>query len=387
MIETEILENLFKFTNSKEIGIVFQSIWLFANMLENDELCHIIIKTVPEFLNKINLLLTNYSSSYDYYESYNIVSWLVYRIFYCTNNYYLDSFIGAIPNFLKVLEIEVNKQIHNKISGSNNENLEIEFSFRGTILLVFDKLTRYIEDTEILQKLIYSSLMDSLMKLLSIDLENQTSDNLFIIFRIIGGLLSSNNDSDVDYLLNNYNYLDEVEKIIKHLAYNNYPNISNPSKILKEIAWCLSNVTGGTKEQIQKVLKTEIPSYLLNFTHKIKENKYFNEVLFLYYNAFDYGSKETKHTILSGEIVNIICEAISNTNFPHQVVKLALDFLRLIISEVKTVFEICVYKNLKIQLERNNIPIILNNLQYSRNNDIVEIAEFILLDNWHVDEY
>jgi hypothetical protein len=262
MIETEILENLFKFTNSKETGIVFHSIWLFANIMENDELCHIIIKTVPEFLNKINLLLTNYSSSDNYHDSFYIVSWLVYRIFNCTNNYYIDCFIGAIPNFLKVLEIEVNKHILNEVAGSKDENLETGNSLKGTILLLFDKLTRYIEDTEILQKLIHSSLMGSVIKLLSIDLENQTSDYLFIIFRIVGGLLSSNNDSDVDYLLDNYNFLEKVEKIIKHLAYNNYPNISDPTKILKEIAWCLSNVTGGSKEQIQKVLKTEIPSFL-----------------------------------------------------------------------------------------------------------------------------
>ncbi len=387
MIEAEILENLFEFTLSKEPGIIYHTVWLFSNLLENEELCHIIIKTIPEFLNRINLLLTNYSNSYQFQDIYYILCWLVYRIFVHTGDYYVESFYVAIPNFLKVLEIEVNNYILKLDIGFKATNVETENNLINTIFLLFDKFTRYIEDTEILRKLIHSNLIPSVMKLLSVDLEKILSDDLFLIFRVVGGLLSTNNDADVDYLLDNYNFLDKVEKIIKNLAYSNYPNIPNPKRIIKEMAWCLSNVTGGTKAQIGKVLKTAIPSYLLNFTNKIKEPNYYKEVIFMFYNAFDYGSPDSKKAVLSDEVLNLISEAISNSNYTPEVVKIALDFLRLIISEVKSFFDINVYKNIKIKLERNNIPNILEKLQYNHYPGVGEVAEFILLDNWSVEEY
>lgn len=387
MIETETLENLFLLTKSVQPGIIYHTMWLFSNIIENEELCHIIIKIIPDFLNRINTLLSNYSNTFHFNDIFYILSWLIYRIFIHTGDCYLENFYQTIPYFLKVLENEVNNFIIKIDIDIVNMNTETENDLIDTILLIFDKFTRYIEDSEILRKLINSSLMTSITKLLSIPFDKMNSDDLFLIFRVVGGLLSSNNDSDVDYLLNNFCFLEKVEEILKNFAYITNPKISNPKKVLKEMAWSLSNITGGSKSQIEKVLKTHIPNYILNFTKKIKDSNYYKEVLFMFYNAFDYGSNESKNIVLSDDVLNLITEAISNTNYNNDVVKIALDFLRLIISEVKELFDVSVYKNIKRKLEVNNIPNVLDRLQYSSSQEIAEVAELILLDNWSINDY
>ena len=392
MIETEILKILINFTLSKQPGIINHIIWLFANLLDNEELCHIIINTVPNFITIINTLLKEYSNTYIFKDIFENLSWLVFRIFTHTGDRYIENFFVSFPIFSKVLENEVDSYSLNMEIGNNTDS-DYDDNLLNSVLRLFEKFAKYIEDAETLKNLIYSNLLTAMMKLLSRNVQNSqikiSSGLLFLVFRIIGGLLTSDNDSDIDYILNNFNFVEVVERILtNNNSFNGFEESSDYSKrILKDIAWCMSNITGGSKSQVDRVLNSSIPVLLINYAKVFKESNFIKEVLYMFYNAFDYGSYEAKNKVLSEVVVNLICDAIINMNYKHEITKYALDFLKLILTEAKSMFEMNVYYRIKKILEINDIPNFLNKLQLDKNQGISEMAEFLLLDNWSVFEY
>ena len=109
------------------------------------------------------------------------------------------------------------------------------------------------------------------------------------------------------------------------------------------------------------------------------------EVLFVLYNAYDYGSRQSREAILNEKVIRLLNRSIVE-NKNGEILKVSLDFIRMIFEDLREEEDPLVYKRLKREFEALNITVTLENLQLHNSDEISQRAELILMDHWNLED-
>lgn len=395
LIEDEFLQTMFRFLNSKEPGIIDNSLWILANLFDNDEQCNLILTCLPELTNRINRICQEYSNILQHFELLKNVTWLIYRIiihdpdkagkFLPSLNYLINFLDHEVSNLLLIKEFKDNSNNFNQVLSDTGQcplsNEIEERSIFNNLLLIFNRFLINLDDKELYLTMLNSTLIKNLLSLIkdfsSLPIDDQ---DLMMIFRIFGGLLQGF-DSDETEILLSYGI---IEKFEQYLEYCLTKSIFK-KKVIKELTWSVSNITGGTNMQVERViLRSKLPILLFKVHEKSKSIIIVYELLHVFYNAFDLGSKDSKFAIINEQILNLIIENL-HLDGNEKLTKLSLEFMRMILEQTK-IYDLNIYKYLRGKFEDLIIPETLEKLQFHNNEDISRIAEVILMDTWNLDE-
>ncbi len=378
LIEEEILEILFSLMNSGETGIIYHSIWIFANIFDCQENATLILQRLDNFnfIPRMIKIVDSFSNLFLYSDLIKNATWLVYRIIRYEQSV-ITSFAPLFDHLLNFLDYEVSRIKTIKKSGieSNSEDNQI----LTNLLLIFNRITQSSEDEEVFKYLAKPAFVYNLIKLHTEDLVEDES--IYLVFRVIGGLCSSMNSS-TDTVVS-CGYLDSVESYLYKCFNKNSFNILS----LRDLAFSISNISAESDLYSDKIVKYQILELLLNLLNNVKDAKLNKEILYVFYNCFEFGSLDSREKIISyDKIYSVICDCIKNPN--KEYTKVSLDFLRLILHErqYSNYANNNFYKEIKLKLENYGLPSYLENLHLRSEEDISSIAESILLDHWDFEE-
>ncbi len=293
----------------------------------------------------------------------------------------------------------------NRCKDSININEVEENLLLKHLILCFKKITDLGTDEELFEKFLNSNFVSNCLRLISFNSDCDITDcnknknsniNLIshiqvinpfnmqvkLIFRIIGHLIGSPNNEHTNVILN-CNFIQITESILKYY----YNNNNGDYDLLKEAAFSISNVTGGTESQADTViLNSNIADYFLFFSKDTNNPKFLNEVIYIFYNAYDYGSDDCKKNIANNQnLMNLVISLLQN-QVTLGVTELCLDFLKLIFEKTKKYLDMNLYYFIKQQFDDKNLPNILEQISFNKNKDIGMLAYSILTDNWSLEE-
>jgi hypothetical protein len=395
LIEDEFLQTMYRLLNSKEPGIIDNSLWILANLFDNDEQCNLILTCLPELTNRINIICQEYSNILEHFEILKNVTWLIYRIiihdpdkagrFLPSLNCLLNFLDHEVSNLLLLKEMKDNSNQNNQVLSDTGQcplsNNKEENSIFNNILLIFNRFLINLDDKELYLTMLNSTLIKNLVTLIkdfsALPIDDQ---DLLMIFRVLGGILLGL-DSDETEILLSYGIIEKFEEYFEYCLTKSIFN----KKLIKELTWAISNITGGALVQVDRViLRSKLPILLFKIYEKFRNPLFVNELMHVFYNAFDLGSKESKIAIINEQILNLITENL-HLDGNVKITKLSLEFMRMILEQTKT-FDLNMHKHLKRRFEGLNIPDILEKLQFHNDEDIARIAEVILMDSWNLEE-
>ena len=353
------------------------------------------------FYNKENpqekylLLLLNLS----YYNNYGIVNnvfLLLSNVLSDLNNE-LEFILNEFPFVTRIKEIiyqdiqfELKKNLINIIeiivNGLSNVSLYSQFAdfilcFNSCIInneikdeCLFESILKILssisQDNEVIHQIMNSTISYHIIHFIQI--KDLQSEYLNLLLAILSNLLFQ--DYAVTFYLNG-GILPILDKIL-----NTYKNTVNKKDniIIKNCVFCLSNITGGTEEQVAQVMKTKIPQNLLQIS-KIRNSPMIDyEVYNFFYNIFIQGADQDVIQVIKMKSMKLFCEGLNKSTKIENVL-ICLKSIQMLFKRNYKIYN--TITNLKNEYygycAKKNIDLLMNSKNEEVSKEATEINELV----------
>lgn len=258
------------FSFSKEEGIIENLTNIYDIIASGPSEVLILEEILPDLKHRL-LQLGNafsvYENELDFqisFRTFLIVFQLLWRIAKATDQNTLISPI--LPSMIKAygMEAQIAKEI--KIS----------------ILHSFDNILRELDDFSVVDLFLNSPFLNTIIK--DLDPKNDL-DVLKLATRVLANLIANSNESRTDQILN-YDMINKLIFILNEFLITETYN----KHLFKEICFCVSNISAGTTNQIEKVLESNFIQIILKFIPLYFDPIYIYEFLFIICNIYESGN-------------------------------------------------------------------------------------------------
>ena len=205
-----------------------------------------------------------------------------------------------------------------------------------------------------------------------IQIKDLQSDYLNLLLAILSNLLFQ--DYAVTFYLNG-GILPILDKIL-----NTYKNTVNKKDniIIKNCVFCLSNITGGTEEQVAQVMKTKIPQNLLQIS-KIRNSPMIDyEVYNFFYNIFIQGADQDVIQVIKMKSMKLFCEGLNKSTKVENVL-ICLKSIQMLFKRNYKIYN--TITNLKNEYygycAKKNIDLLMNSKNEEVSKEATEINELV----------
>ena len=231
-------------------------------------------------------------------------------------------------------------------------------------------LSSISQDNEVINQIMNSTISYHIIHFIQI--KDLQSDYLNLLLAILSNLLFQ--DYAVTFYLNG-GILPILDKIL-----NTYKNTVNKKDniIIKNCVFCLSNITGGTEEQVAQVMKTKIPQNLLQIS-KIRNSPMIDyEVYNFFYNIFIQGADQDVIQVIKMKSMKLFCEGLNKSTKIENVL-ICLKSIQMLFKRNYKIYN--TITNLKNEYygycAKKNIDLLMNSKNEEVSKEATEINELV----------
>jgi hypothetical protein len=368
VLTSEALEGLFRLFCSVNEAIVYQTIWIFSNVMEGEEIVNLIVEELPDFIERLNCLVALYSNILDDYEIFYELVWLTYKLIYKTKSCYTNQILCNLNTYIVAFEHEVN-ELSLKIENNSNVGFVRNETALKYLIDLINKITTQVCDVT-LGRIIRSSLPQSIARLLSIYKFNYHN----ILIKILGQLCSIDCEDDTLYLIESTRVFELFERLVCDVLCQN----DTDKEFFKQITWSLSNMVTGSDKQVLLFMSTKISNYLIIATNNDKSPDFIYELTYMFSTAIS-SATTSLGLLFTEQIIDLFVDIIKNTTNEKTTI-LCLEYFQSMLNyHNMAIFQNdSHYMKYKFKLNKLNFSEILKNIMDNDEEEIADRAQCIL---------
>jgi hypothetical protein len=354
MLDAVVLERLLNLTYVNEKGILSNTLQLMGNLLAGEEESQLITDAIPIVTRIIELFKTNLSD-------YDVFFWMldiVYKLLLHDGGYYIHKLSELIGPLIECKDNILNEKLLLKL------------------LQTYNALTKYSELEHI--KIILNKGMAAFVFKYMNDKEIEFSK---LALSIIGNIMASTQNEDTDIILK-MGYLECIITILrKMISVNDY-------SCIYIIAWSISNICAGSKEQIEQVLNSDILTILISIVDTHNDVKFYIELIFIFQNCMIFGDDSIRIQLTHHIIINFFdkCLRLCKTDKSNPVLnKLAYECMNTIrnyLFELGKLDDKSHFTDFKTKINNKDIPICIDDYQMHPDKTIAGMANITIAGSW-----
>ena len=244
------LDNIYKIAcflgnNKNDKILTYRGIWLLRNITSNNN-------KIKDELLKYNII--EYYN--EIYHKYCLDNEFAHELLICIGNFTINPSKKYIKQYIVIIKLI---QIHLNISTNLKWLNKYLFFLNNLFSLNSNEILREMVEEEIYKKLINIYPFGNISEDEDGEGENKAyiKSMQILIIKILGKILSIDEDDDDSTIkaLINYGIINFLNKVIDSI----YTSLDNDNiKLIKNIAFCLSNICTGDYDQINELYKSQI---------------------------------------------------------------------------------------------------------------------------------
>lgn len=354
LAKEDIIQALFQvLVQSTEYPIIMNLVWIFANLLSDDESIYNLIVSTTGIVDYIVKMMTNESDLPNYLKCK--VLWALANILKYPNEVNFKKVYSLVPIIFKFLK-------SNLFQDNFSEAL-------GTVA----RLCR-TKNEELLKNMVNFDLIEILVNYIKSSTDLNDLDN---ILKILGDL-AYRRERFVK-LINETNFIDRIESLLEDQLRSVKNMRSIPSKdkqFIKHIIWCINNVISANIEWSRNIIvrHTKIPQYVLELEKIISDVLVVEEIVMFFALALENGSFKVKTELIRLPVLELFKKMIDLNNVDIQILA-----LRGILHFLEFGMHLMRDKNIiKIELENEGVNSMVEKLTLNDDTTIQNLSTSIM---------